>query len=70
MNPQKGVKVMVDLSRGEGVAAGKTFPLALALGTDSYKVEMHLGAHSLVWRSGKMCLLVRISRTKDFVCFM
>lgn len=29
---------MVDLVRGEGIAAGKPFPPALALGTDCYKV--------------------------------
>ena len=29
---------MVDLVRGEGAAAGRPFPRALALGTDCYKV--------------------------------
>jgi hypothetical protein len=37
-DPLKGVKIMVDVVRGEGQAAGKEFPPALALGTDCYTV--------------------------------
>ena len=32
----KGVEVMVDVVRGEGVAKGKPFPTVLALGSDCF----------------------------------
>jgi len=34
-DPEKGMKVVVDVVRGEGSAAGKPFPLWLALGADA-----------------------------------
>ncbi|TFK37144.1 hypothetical protein BDQ12DRAFT_653014 [Crucibulum laeve] len=37
-NPLKGVEVILDVVRGEGAAAGKSFPRGLALGTDCYNV--------------------------------
>ncbi|KAF8956242.1 short chain dehydrogenase [Flammula alnicola] len=37
-NPLKGVEVIVDVVRGEGQAAGKAFPVGLALGTDCYNI--------------------------------
>ncbi|RDB30241.1 hypothetical protein Hypma_007082 [Hypsizygus marmoreus] len=37
-DPLKGVEVVVDVVRGEGVAAGKAFPTVLNLGTDCYDV--------------------------------
>ena len=36
-DPVKGVKVMVDVVRGEGVAAGRPTPIVLPLGTDSFE---------------------------------
>ncbi|KAJ3508792.1 hypothetical protein NLJ89_g5561 [Agrocybe chaxingu] len=35
-DPAKGAKVVVDVIKGEGVAAGKAFPRSLVLGTDCY----------------------------------
>lgn len=35
-DPVKGVKVIIDLVRGEGFVKGKTVPSTIALGTDSY----------------------------------
>lgn len=35
-NPLKGVKVIVDVVRAEGQAAGKEFPRQVVLGTDCY----------------------------------
>ncbi|PPQ75832.1 hypothetical protein CVT24_000700 [Panaeolus cyanescens] len=35
-DPQKGVRIVVDIVRGEGVAVGKPFPVTLCLGTDCY----------------------------------
>ncbi|KAF8805492.1 NAD(P)-binding protein [Phlegmacium glaucopus] len=46
-NPSKGVEVMVDLVRGEGAAAGKPFPRALALGTDCYAVVKNASQSAL-----------------------
>jgi len=37
-DPNKGVEVLLDVIRGEGVAAGKAFPTALSLGSDCYSV--------------------------------
>lgn len=37
-DPLKGVEIMVDVVRGEGVAVGKSFPASLALGSDCYNV--------------------------------
>ncbi|KAG5640096.1 hypothetical protein DXG03_001233 [Asterophora parasitica] len=37
-DPRKGVKVIVDVIHGEGVATGKSFPTVLALGSDTYRV--------------------------------
>ncbi|KAK0484457.1 hypothetical protein IW261DRAFT_1330928 [Armillaria novae-zelandiae] len=35
-NPKKGVQVMLDVVRGEGVAQGKEFPKSLLLGSDCF----------------------------------
>ncbi|KAF9568297.1 short chain dehydrogenase [Agrocybe pediades] len=35
-NPVKGVEAIIDIVKGEGLAAGKAFPLSVALGTDCY----------------------------------
>ncbi|KAJ3503282.1 hypothetical protein NLJ89_g8502 [Agrocybe chaxingu] len=35
-DPLQGVKIVVDVVKGEGSAAGKSFPCGLVLGTDSY----------------------------------
>ncbi|KAH0489903.1 hypothetical protein TgHK011_001395 [Trichoderma gracile] len=37
-DPKKGVAVVVDLVRQEGVAKGKTVPVRMALGQDAYEV--------------------------------
>jgi len=37
-DPLKGVEVMVDVVRGEGVAEGKPFPPLLILGSDCFDV--------------------------------
>jgi hypothetical protein len=37
-DPLKGVEIMVDVVRGEGVAAGKPFPTSLSLGGDCFDV--------------------------------
>jgi NAD(P)-dependent dehydrogenase (short-subunit alcohol dehydrogenase family) len=37
-DPKKGVAVIVDLVRQEGVAKGKTVPVRMALGPDAYEV--------------------------------
>lgn len=37
-DPDKGVSVMLDVIRGEGVAAGREMPLRLPLGLDAYDV--------------------------------
>ncbi|KAJ7908479.1 hypothetical protein B0H13DRAFT_2016494 [Mycena leptocephala] len=36
-DPAKGVEVVLDIVRGEGLAAGKPFPTSVALGSDCYK---------------------------------
>ena len=36
-DPARGMEVVVDIVRGEGRAAGKPFPLWLALGADAVK---------------------------------
>jgi len=36
-DPERGMEVVVDVVRGEGRAAGKPFPLWLALGADAVK---------------------------------
>ncbi|KAK0205592.1 hypothetical protein DFS33DRAFT_780846 [Desarmillaria ectypa] len=36
-NPKKGVQVMLDVVRGEGVAQGKEFPKSLLMGSDCFK---------------------------------
>ncbi|KDR71144.1 hypothetical protein GALMADRAFT_144209 [Galerina marginata CBS 339.88] len=46
-NPLKGVEVMVDLVRGEGLCAGKSFPTGLALGSDSYGVAKDASSSTL-----------------------
>ncbi len=38
-NPEKGAEVIVDVIRGEGVAAGKKIPPYVALGSDTYRIE-------------------------------
>ncbi|KAF8212903.1 hypothetical protein K438DRAFT_1957485 [Mycena galopus ATCC 62051] len=37
-DPAKGVEVVLDIVRGEGLAAGKAFPTSVALGSDCYKM--------------------------------
>ncbi|KAG6815785.1 hypothetical protein H0H87_011378 [Tephrocybe sp. NHM501043] len=37
-DPVKGVEILVDVVRGEGVAAGREFPTVLSLGSDCYEV--------------------------------
>ncbi|KAM0432306.1 hypothetical protein ACHAPT_004846 [Fusarium lateritium] len=37
-DPEKGIAVVLDLVRGEGVAEGREMPLRIALGTDAYEV--------------------------------
>ncbi|KAJ6555944.1 hypothetical protein B0H19DRAFT_1151607 [Mycena capillaripes] len=37
-DPVKGVEMVIDIVRGEGLAAGKAFPTSVALGRDCYKV--------------------------------
>ncbi|EEB94741.1 hypothetical protein MPER_06398 [Moniliophthora perniciosa FA553] len=37
-DPSKGVEIMVDIVRGEGVARGKTFSNNIQLGSDCYEV--------------------------------
>ncbi|KAF9461445.1 hypothetical protein BDZ94DRAFT_1167682 [Collybia nuda] len=37
-DPLKGVEVMLDVVRGEGVAVGKSFPISLSLGSDCFGV--------------------------------
>lgn len=46
-DPLKGVKIIVDVVRGEGQAAGKEFPPALALGTDCYSTAKGESEQSL-----------------------
>ncbi|KAJ7303481.1 hypothetical protein DFH08DRAFT_722164 [Mycena albidolilacea] len=36
-DPSKGVQVVIDIVKGEGLAAGKRFPSSVALGSDCYK---------------------------------
>ncbi|KAH6899512.1 short chain dehydrogenase [Coprinopsis sp. MPI-PUGE-AT-0042] len=35
-DPEKGVRLILDVIKGTGVAAGKAFPRAMAVGSDSY----------------------------------
>ncbi|RTE71140.1 hypothetical protein BHE90_014465 [Fusarium euwallaceae] len=37
-DPEKGVAIVLDLVRGEGVAEGRDMPLRIALGADGYEV--------------------------------
>jgi len=37
-NPEKGVQVIIDVIKGEGLASGKPFPKVLAIGSDCYAV--------------------------------
>ncbi|EKM54430.1 uncharacterized protein PHACADRAFT_210230 [Phanerochaete carnosa HHB-10118-sp] len=37
-DPKKGVEVMLDVVRGEGIAAGKRVPFAVGLGSDYYNI--------------------------------
>ena len=37
-DPKKGVEIMLDFVRGEGVAAGKPTPVTLGLGSDTYTI--------------------------------
>ena len=37
-DPKKGVKVMIDVVRGEGLAVGKPSPQYLMFGSDAYEV--------------------------------
>lgn len=37
-DPEKGVAILLDLVRGEGVAEGREMPLRIALGVDGYEV--------------------------------
>ena len=36
-DPKKGVEVMIDIIKGEGIAAGRDFPTVVALGSDCYE---------------------------------
>lgn len=61
-DPKKGVEVVLDVVRGEGLAAGKPFPTSLALGSDCYsiiKVELDKsGARLEEWSE--------VSKSTDF----
>lgn len=37
-SPEKGVNVIIDVVKNEGIAKGKAFPTSLALGSDCYEV--------------------------------
>ncbi len=37
-NPKKGVQILLDVVRGEGVAQGKEFPKSLLMGSDTFAV--------------------------------
>ncbi len=37
-DPKKGVKVILDVVRGEGAAAGKSVPSTVLVGSDSFDV--------------------------------
>ncbi|PBK86430.1 NAD(P)-binding protein [Armillaria gallica] len=37
-NPEKGVQIMLDVVRGEGLAKGKEFPKSLLMGSDTFAV--------------------------------
>ncbi|KAG5350786.1 hypothetical protein C0989_009295 [Termitomyces sp. Mn162] len=37
-DPVKGIEIIVDVVRSEGVARGKPFPAVLAVGSDCYNV--------------------------------
>ncbi|KAF5006346.1 hypothetical protein FDECE_7274 [Fusarium decemcellulare] len=37
-DPEKGISIVLDLVRGEGVAKGKEIPIRIALGADAYDV--------------------------------
>lgn len=36
-DPKKGVEIMIDIIKGEGIAAGRDFPTVVALGSDCYE---------------------------------
>ncbi|KAF8148854.1 hypothetical protein B0H34DRAFT_735591 [Crassisporium funariophilum] len=46
-NPLKGVQVMVDVVKGEGLATGKAFPSCVVLGTDCYNAAKTSSLNSI-----------------------
>jgi len=46
-NPAEGVRVIVDVVRGEGDAAGKPFPTSLVLGSDALNVARTVSKDAL-----------------------
>ncbi|PPQ74487.1 hypothetical protein CVT24_000120 [Panaeolus cyanescens] len=57
-DPRKGVRIIVDMIRGEGYAAGKTFPTGLCLGPDCYQMA----------RESLEDTLARMEEWKDATC--
>ncbi|KAG6874717.1 hypothetical protein C0992_006862, partial [Termitomyces sp. T32_za158] len=58
-DPIKGVQVIVDVVRGEGVARGKPFPTVLAVGSDCYNVAKTEAEKTLLrlkeWKDVSYC---------------
>ena len=46
-NPALAVEVMIDLAHGTGSAAGKTLPITICLGSDSYSVAKEASENAL-----------------------
>lgn len=46
-DPAEGVRVIVDVVRGEGGAAGKPFPTSLVLGSDALNVARTVSTEAL-----------------------
>ncbi|KAF9044983.1 hypothetical protein BJ165DRAFT_1474683 [Panaeolus papilionaceus] len=57
-DPRKGVRVIVDMVRGEGFATGKKFPTGLCLGPDCYQMA----------KDALEGTLARIEEWKDATC--
>lgn len=53
-DPQKAAEVMIDVVKGEGVAAGKPFPTVVVLGSDAYELIKNSASDTLkaldVWK--------------------
>lgn len=47
-NPEKGVRIVLDIIRGEGLARGKAFPISLQLGSDCYKMVKERSEETLL----------------------